>query len=320
MTENNRANRWKGITDTFRSQAILQAFAIIGVLYLLVFCYIPMVGIIITFKDYHLASGLPGFFTSKWVGFKWFVEFFNDLNFWPIIRNTVCISILKLIFTFPIPILFALTLNEISNQKGKKLVQTVSYMPHFISWVVVSGLLFSFLNEQNGLINQILTITGIIDNPVAFLAEPNYFWGLLVISDIWKEMGWWTILFLAAIAGIDPVLYEAAIVDGAGRWQRIVRITLPSIKGTVIVILILSLGNLFGGGLGGSNFEQCYLLGNSVNINVSEILQTYSLKIGLAQGRYSFAAAIGLLQSVISLLLVYVSNSLAKRLSGTGLF
>jgi putative aldouronate transport system permease protein len=318
--ESNKANRWRKITSTFRSQAVLQALAIIGVLYLLVFCYVPMIGIIIAFKDYHLSSGLPGFFTSKWVGLKWFVELFNDMNFLPIIRNTVCISILKLIFTFPIPILFALTLNEISNQKGKKIVQTVSYMPHFISWVVVSGILFSFLNQQNGLINQMLVNTGIINNPVSFLAEPDYFWGMLVISDIWKEMGWWTILFLAAITGIDPVLYEAAIVDGAGRWQRIVRITLPSIKSTIIVILVLSLGNLFGGGLGGSNFDQCYLLGNSVNINVSEILQTYSLKMGLAQGRYSFAAAVGLLQSLISLLLVYVSNLLAKKLSGTGLF
>lgn len=303
-----------------KSQAWLQGFALMGILYLIIFSYIPMVGIIIAFKDFRLASGIIGFFTSKWVGFKWFNEFFTDITFWPIIRNTISISLLKIVFTFPIPILFAITINEVRNQKVKRVVQTVSYLPHFISWVVVSGMIFSFLNEQNGLINQVLIRFGLIDKAIPFLADPKYFWPMLVISDVWKEMGWWAIIFLAAIAGIDPTLYEAAVVDGAGRMRRIISITLPSIKGTIIIVLILSLGNLFGGGLGGSNFDQAYLLGNPVNNSVSEILQTYTLRMGLAQGRYSYATAIGLLQSVISLILIYSSNFFAKKASGVGLF
>jgi putative aldouronate transport system permease protein len=303
-----------------KSQAWLQGFALMGILYLIIFSYIPMVGIIIAFKDFRLASGIIGFFTSKWVGFKWFNEFFTDITFWPIIRNTISISLLKIIFTFPIPILFAITINEVRNQKVKRVVQTVSYLPHFISWVVVSGMIFSFLNEQNGLINQVLIRVGLVDKALPFLADPKYFWPMLVISDVWKEMGWWAIIFLAAIAGIDPTLYEAAVVDGAGRMRRILSITLPSIKGTIIIVLILSLGNLFGGGLGGSNFDQAYLLGNPVNNSVSEILQTYTLRMGLAQGRYSYATAIGLLQSVISLILIYSSNFFAKKASGVGLF
>jgi len=267
-----------------------------------------------------LASGFLGFFTSEWVGFKYFIEFFNDLNFWNIIRNTFVISILKLIFTFPVPVIFAITLNEVRNPGIKKVVQTVSYLPHFISWVVVSGILFSFLNQQNGLINQILVLTGAVDTPISFLADPQYFWPMVVISDIWKEMGWWAIIFLAAITGIDQQLYEAALVDGANRMQRIWHITLPNIKSTIMIVLILSLGNLFGGGLGGSNFDQCYLLGNAVNNDVSEIIQTYVLTMGLAQGRYSFATAIGLLQSVLSLILIYTSNYITNKLSGVGLF
>lgn len=315
----NKKNK-KSIAKQFRLQIYLQVFALMGIAYLIVFSYIPMFGIIIAFKNYKLTSGIMGFFTSEWVGLEYFKEFFTDINFGPIVRNTVVISVLKLIFTFPLPILFAIAINEVKNQKWKRLVQTVSYLPHFISWVVVSGIIFSFLNEQNGLINQILVLLNIREKGIPFLAEPKYFWGMLVISDVWKELGWWAIIFLAAIAGVDPTLYEAAVVDGAGRMRRIWHITLPSIKGTIIIVLILSLGNLFGGGLGGSNFDQCYLLGNPVNHSVSEILQTYSLKMGLAQGRYSFATAIGLLQSVISLVLIYSSNKTASKLSGVSLF
>ncbi|NLO82098.1 MAG: sugar ABC transporter permease [Clostridiales bacterium] len=301
-------------------QIYRQVFVWMGMLFLFIFSYIPMVGIIIAFKDYKLATGFTGFFTSQWVGFKYFIEFFNELNCWQIVRNTVVISLLKLVFTFPVPIILAITLNEVRRARLKRVVQTVSYLPHFISWVVVSGILFSFLNSQNGLLNQVLLLLGITEEPLSFLSEPKYFWPMLVISDIWKGMGWWAIIFLAAITGVDLQLYEAAIVDGAGRLQRIWYITLPSIKGTIMIVLILSLGNLLGGGLGGSNFDQCYLLGNPVNYEVSEIIQTYVLKMGLAQGRYSFAAAIGLLQSVISLILIYSSNYTANKISGVGLF
>nr|WP_256992527.1 ABC transporter permease subunit [Paenibacillus sp. XY044] len=310
----------KRVWRRLRQQKFYQISVLIGIAYLLVFAYVPMVGLIIAFKNFKLSSGIPGFFTSEWVGFKWFLEFYHDISFWQIIRNTVVISLLKILFTFPIPILFAIALNEVRKEGLKRFAQTASYLPHFISWVVVSGMLFSFLNSQNGVVNQLLMAVGLIDKPMSFLASASYFWPLLVLSDIWKEMGWWTIIFLAAIAGVDPTLHEAAVVDGAGRLQRIMYVTLPSIKTTIIVVLILALGNLFGGGLGGSNFEQAYLLGNPVNNSVSEIIQTYTLKMGLAQGRYSYATAIGLIQSVISLTLILVSNYSAKKASGVGLF
>lgn len=302
----------------FKAQGMLQVFALMGVLYLIVFNYLPMFGIILAFKDYHIVTGIKGFFTSKWVGLRWFNEFFNDIEFWPVVRNTIVLSILKLIFTFPVPIILALVLNEVRNNKIKRITQTASYLPHFVSWVVVSGMIFSFGNVQDGLLNQVRIAIGL--KPISILSDPKYFMTMCVISSVWKEMGWWTIIFLAAIAGIDPTLYEAAVVDGAGRLRRIWNITLPQIKGTIIIVLILSLGDLFGGGLGGSNFDQAYLLGNTVNHSVSEILQTYTLNMGLAEGRFSYATAIGLIQSVISLALIYFSNLIAKKTSGYGLF
>ncbi|MCI9226126.1 MAG: sugar ABC transporter permease [Acutalibacter sp.] len=291
-----------------------------GVAFLLVFCFVPMFGIIIAFKDYKLTQGILGFFTSDWVGLKWFSEFYHDLVFWPTIRNTISMSLLKLVFTFPVPIIFALAVNEVRISPVKRTVQTISYLPHFISWVVVSGMLFSFLNEQNGLLNQALLGMGVIDKPISFLSGPQYFLPIVVISDIWKEMGWWAIIFLAAITSVDLSMYEAAKVDGAGRLKQIWHITLPSIKGTIVIVLIMSIGNLFGGGISGSNFDQAYMLGNVANNSVSEILQTYTLKMGLSQGRFSYATAISLMQSIISLILVSSSNWVSNKLTGTGLF
>lgn len=303
-----------------RQQWMLQAFALMGMLFLLIFSYIPMTGIVLAFNNYKPKLGLAGFFTSKWVGLKWFREFLSDPMFWPIFGNTIALSLLKLAFSFPLPILFALALNEMRRQGVKRVIQTVSYLPHFLSWVIVHGILVSFLNSNSGVINQLMLRLGLISESLPFLSAPQYFWGLATVSDIWKEMGWWAIIFLAAIAGVDVSMYEAAIVDGAGRMQRIGYITLPSIRPTIVVVLILSLGNLLGGGLGGSNFEQSYLMGNASNYSTSEVLQTYTLRIGLVDGRFSFAAAVGLVQSVISVLLVTVSNFVAVRTSGTGLF
>lgn len=279
-----------------------------------------MVGIVLAFNNFKPKLGVIGFFTSPWVGFKWFREMFTDITFWPIFKNTLALSLMKLIFAFPLPIVFALCLNELTNIKVKRVVQTVSYLPHFISWVVVHGILVSFLNTNNGVINQLLVKMGVVKTGLSFLSQPKYFWAMAVISDIWKEMGWWAIIFLAAIAGVDPSLYEAATVDGAGRFQRILKITLPSIQPTIVVVLVLSLGGLMSGGLGGSNFEQSYLLGNSSNYSASQVLQKYTLEVGLTNGRYSYATAVGLMQSCISVFLVVSSNFAAKRISGSGLF
>ena len=303
-----------------KQQWMLQVFALMGMAFLIVFSYIPMVGIVLAFNNYKPKLGLMGFFTSQWVGFKWFREFLTDSQFWPIFRNTVVLSLLKLVFSFPLPIIFALTLNEMRLMKVKRVIQTVSYLPHFISWIIVQGILVSFLNSSNGVVNNVLKTWGFTENSIPFLSSAKYFWGVAVISDIWKEMGWWAIIFLAAIAGVDVSLYEAATVDGASRMQRILHITLPTIRSTIVVVLILSLGNLLGGGIGGSNFEQSYLLGNKANYTTSQVLQTYTLDVGLMNGRYSYAAAVGLMQSLISVFLVVTSNYVAVKLTDSGLF
>ena len=304
----------------FKRQRTLHLFVWIGILYLLVFAYTPMFGILMAFKNYTIVQGIKGIFTSSWAGFKYFIEFYNDYKFYDIVRNTLVLSFLKVIFTFPIPILFAIMLNEAKNMAFKRVVQTASYLPHFISWVVVLGLSFTFFSSNVGLINQLLLDWGWIDKPLPLLTSPNYFWGLAVGSAMWKEAGWWAIIFLAAIAGINPTLYEAAQIDGAGRLARIWHITLPGIRGTVVVVLILTIGSILGGGLVGSNFDQAFLMGNAGNNDTSEIVQTYAFKVGLAQGRYSYAAAIDLVQSVISVILIFTSNAIARKVSGTSLF
>jgi putative aldouronate transport system permease protein len=303
----------------FWKQRYIQLFALAGIAFIIVFNFIPMFGIIISFKDYRLSSGIKGMFTSRWVGLRYFIEFFTDYNSAAIIRNTIVMSVTKLLFTFPLPILLALTLNEIKSPLFKRFVQTASYLPYFISWVIVAGFCQIFL-QANGVINSLLMAIGVTESNIAFYVTPKYFLPMVIITSIWKDTGWWAILFLASIATIDPTLYEAASMDGVGRLKRIWYITLPSIQGTITVVLIIALGNLLGGGLSGSNFEQGWLLGTPGNAEVSEILQTYIMKIGLSRARYSYAAAMGFIQSVISLLLILASNYGAKKISGDGLF
>ena len=300
----------------FKEQTTLQILALICMVFLFIFNYIPMVGLTMAFNNFKPKLGLMGFFTSKWVGLKWFIELFNDSAFWPLLVNTISLSALRIFFTFPTPILFALALNEVGNMGIKRVVQTVSYLPHFISWVVTQGILVSFLNMQNGVLQQMMLNFGWVDEAVPIMTSAKYFWGMYILTDIWKETGWSAIIFLAAITGVDPTLYEAAVVDGASRMQRIWHITLPSIKGTISIMLIMSLGGLIGGAM----FEPCYLLYNFLNASKSEILQTYTLKVGLTQGRYSYGTAVGLFQSVISIILVLISNQVSKWISGIGLF
>lgn len=318
-TQNNTTDNIYSPSRLFKKQFSLQLFVLLGILYLFIFNFIPMFGLIMGFKNYDIVTGVKGIFTSEWVGLKYFIEFVNDINFGRLVKNTVGISLLKMIFTFPLPIIFAIMLNEMGSVKFKKLVQTCSYLPHFISWVIISGISFRFLSSS-GIINSLLISLGIVNEAVPFLNSPDMYWGLAVFLDVWKEMGWWTIVFLAAIVGVNQDLNEAAAIDGAGRLKRIWHITLPCIKPTVVTVLILALGNLFGGGLSGSNFEQSYLLGNSMNSSSSDIIQTYVFNVGLSQGRYAYATAVGLIQSVISLILIFSSNFVSKKISGNGLF
>jgi len=304
----------------FRKQASLQAFVLLGMAFLLVFSFAPLFGVIMAFKDYKISTGIAGIFTSEWVGLRYFHEMINDYMFPTLVRNTLAISLLKLVFSFPVPILLAIMINEVRNSVVKRFVQTVSYLPHFISWVVVVGMSYAFFSTEYGLINDALTSLGIISQPLDILTNPDSFWGLVVGSAIWKEAGWWTIIFLAAIAGIDPTLYEAAEMDGAGRLKRIWHVTLPGMKSSIVVVLILSIGSMLGGGLVGSNFEQAMLLGNSINSDKSQIIQTYAFNVGLAEGRFAFATMIDLVQSIISVFLILTSNYIARRVSGTGLY
>ena len=322
-TGNTLSKRFDRGMKRFWAQRYLQIFAMLGFVFLLVFCYVPMAGLVIAFKNYKISTGFNGFFTSEWAaqgGFKNFLDLFKASAFPMVMRNTLVLSLLKLVFSFPAPIIFAIALNEVSSMRFKKLVQTVSYLPHFISWVVVYGLVFTFLNTSSGVVNRVLVESGMMPKAVDFLASPDYYWTLAVVTDIWKELGWWSIIFLAAIAGIDQSLYEAAVTDGAGRLRRIWHITLPSIKGTIMVVLILAVGSLMTGGMGGSNFEQAFLMGNKVNYEASAVLGYYVYETGLVNLRYSYATAAGLFQSLISLILVFTSNYLSKKTSGYGLF
>lgn len=302
----------------FRKQLPLQMFVLSGMVYLLIFNFIPMFGIIMAFKDYDITMGVTGIFTSEWVGLKHFWEFIHDYNFGMLVKNTIGISLLKLIFTFPLPILFAIMLNEIRAVRFKKILQTCSYLPHFVSWVIISGIALQFLGGT-GVVNALLMKLHLISEPIGFLSNPDLYWGFAVGSDVWKEMGWWTIIFLAAIVGVNQDLYEAAEIDGATRLQKIWYITLQCIKPTIVVVLIMTLGNLFGGGLSGSNFEQSYLFKNPMNSSASNIIQTYVFEVGLSKGRYAYATAVGLIQSLISLVMVFASNKIAKKLTGVGL-
>jgi putative aldouronate transport system permease protein len=303
-----------------RKQLTLQIFVWLGIAFLLIFSYTPMFGIVIAFKDYRISSGISGMFTSSWVGLRYFNEMINDYNFPKLVRNTLELSILKLVFSFPVPILLAIMLNEVRHSFLKRIVQTFSYLPHFISWVIVVSISYAFFSSEVGLINEVLQSLHLIKEPIRFMTDPDKFMGLAVSTAIWKEAGWWTIIFLAAIAGIDPLLYEAAEMDGAGRIKRIWHVTLPGMKGAIVVLMILSIGSILGGGLVGSNFEQALLLGNALNSEKSMILQTYAFNVGLAQGRFAFATAIDLVQSIIAVTLVLSSNAIAKRLSGSSLY
>ena len=304
----------------FIRQGQLQLFALTGMAVLILFSYIPLFGVVIAFKNYTINQGFSGILSSKWVGLQYFREFFEYYRFQEILINTIALSIWKLIFTFPAPILLAVLLNEIRCLKFKKAVQTVSYLPNFISWILVYTVANAFLNADIGVVNNFLRDVGLIEQPIPFLTSPNWFCKVAVFLAVWKNSGYWAIIFLAAIAGVSPQLYEAAKIDGAGRIQRIIHITLPGIRSAIITVLILSIGSLLGGGMGGSNFEQSYIFGNSINNSASEIIQTYAFKMGLSEGRFAYATAVDLIQSMISVTLILISNKVAKKFTGEGIF
>lgn len=314
-----RGQPGEGILRLLWKQRQFQAFVLVGMGFVLVFNYLPMFGLLMAFKKYDITDGIGGVFTSPWVGLQYFREFIKDYKTGTIVTNTLAMSLSKLVLTYPMPILLALVLNEIKITGLKRVAQTVSYLPYFISWVIVAGFCTIFLGTE-GVVNGAGVGLGLLKRRLPFLTGPQYFLPIVLVTAIWKDMGWWAIVFLASIASIDPQLYEAAQIDGAGRLKRIWHITLPGMSGTITIVTILAIGNLLGGGLSGSNFEQAYLLGNAGNMDVSDIIQTYVMRIGIIQNRYSYAAAVGLIQSVLSVCLIYTSNLVAGKISGHSLF
>ena len=269
----------------------------------LLFRYVPMAGIVIAFKKYNLVDGLFG---SPWVGFTYFERLFNSPQFYRVLKNTVVISLLKVLIGFPGPIIFALMLNEIANLRGKKIFQTISYLPHFVSWVVVGGLIRDLLS-QRGIVNYLTGLFGA--DPVIFLQQEEMFVPILILSMIWKNVGWGSIIYLAAISSIDPQLYEAAALDGAGRIQRIRHVTLPSIVHVIVILFLLRIGDIMEAG-----FDQIFNLYNPLVYSVADIIDTYVFRTGITDFQYSYAAAVDLFKNLTGLILLLIVNYGTKRL------
>lgn len=280
------------------------------VLYYIIFKYVPMYGSIIAFQDFRVAKGIGG---SDWVGLKHFIAFFDSVYFFRVLKNTLLISLYNLVFGFPVPILFAILLNEIRNRLFKSVVQTISYLPHFISLVVICGLIISF-TSRDGVINSLIAFFG--GERSALLGDPANFRTIYVTSQIWQEMGWSSIIYLAALSGINPEIYEAAKVDGAGRFRQIWSITLPSLVPVIMILLILRIGGMMEVG-----FEKIILLYNPNTYETADVISSFVYRKGLAEGaEYSFTTAVGLFQAVINFILLVGANTLSRRLSGNRLW
>ncbi|MCR2807008.1 ABC transporter permease [Paenibacillus soyae] len=285
-----------------------------GLLLIFVFAYLPMYGVLTSFMDYSIFSR-GNIWVNPWVGFKHFQMFFESPEFFNVMRNTIVISLLKFVIGFPAPIVLALMLNEIRHLMFKRIVQTLTYLPHFMSWVIVGGLTIAMLSTENGSVNLLLEKIRLVDEPVNFLSMKEYFWSILVSANVWKEIGFGSIVYLAAISGVDPHLYEAADIDGASKFKQIYLITIPTIMPVIVIFMILSIGNLLNAG-----FEDILILAtNPVLRPVSDVIDTYVYRVGLSNFRYSYATAVGLFKAVISIGLLTMANYLARR-SGNSLW
>lgn len=280
------------------------------ILYFVVFKYIPMYGIQIAFKDYMVTKGVLG---SPWVGFKHFTRFFNSADFLLVLKNTIGISLYGLVVGFPLPIIIALMLNQLTSKRYKKFVQTIIYAPHFISTVVLVGMMLIFLSPRYGIVNKLIQVFG--GESIFFMGKREYFKSIFVLSGVWQNTGWGTIIYLAALAGISPDLHEAAIVDGANKWQRIRYIDIPGILPTAITLLILNAGSMLSVG-----FEKVFLMQNSINRTTSEVISTYVYKQGLLSSQFSYSTAVGLFDALINLIILISVNKLARKFSETSLW
>lgn len=295
----------KGWKTAFWKNRYLLLLLLPGLAYFIIFKYVPMFGLLMAFQDYSLKGGILG---SQWVGLAQFRSLFAGEDFLLVLRNTVKISLLKLLFGFPAPVILALMFNELRDSAFKKVAQTVSYIPHFFSWVVMGGMITTLLSPSVGFVNAIIQALGF--QPIYFVADPKYFVGVLVVSDVWKEMGWNSVIYLAALTSVNYELHEAAIIDGASRIKRIIHISLPCIMPTVVTMLILKVGGVLEAG-----FDQILNMYNTAVYDVSDIIDTYTYRMGIGNYQYSFSAAAGMFKSVIGLVLVLITNALAKKIS-----
>jgi putative aldouronate transport system permease protein len=298
------------------NDVILLAMASLSLVFLAVFAYAPLYGLVLAFKagDGYL-NILNAIQNAPWNGFENFAYFLTDPDFKSIMLNTIGLNVLQLLINFPAPIIFAILMSELLGDRFKKAVQTVTFFPHFISWVIFGGIFLSLLDYDTGIVNNLLVDLGIIKNPVDILGEPKYFWGLIITTSILKGLGWGSVIYVAAISGIPHELYEAAKIDGANRWHKIWYITVPSIMPTVTLFFILSIAGLLNNGI-----EHLWVFQNANNIIRSEVLDTFIYKFGIPRWRYSYATALGLFKSVISLFLLVTGNAVLKKITGKGIY
>lgn len=291
---------------------MIYLFLIPAIIWYAVFCYYPMYGLLLSVKEFKYSLGIM---KSPWVGLKWFRNFLSDGQFYLVLGNTVKITALKLLVGFPAPILFAVLINEIRSHGFKRVVQTLSYLPYFVSWVVAAALLTKLLSPYSGLVNDLRLMMDPQAEPIFYLGEPKYFYPVVILTDLWKNIGWNSIIYIAAISNIDPNLYEAAEIDGAGRIGRIWHITLPAIRPTIAVLLIMSMSGILNAG-----FDQIYLLQQPSTLQVAEVIDTYVLKKGIQQAQFEYATAIGMFKSLISLVVVVSVNWIVRKLSEVSLW
>lgn len=297
------------LSDGIRRDKYLLLLLAPGLILTIIYKYIPMGGIVIAFKNYNIFKGIMA---SPWVGFKNFTDVFNSPDFMEVFTNTILISIYKMAVGFPVPIILALMLNELRNKYYKNTIQTILYLPYFISWVVVYGMMLSLFSTSGGMILEVFKLFGA--EPFNILTKPQYFRAILVLSDVWKNAGWGTIIYLAALSNVDQELYEAAFIDGANRWKQLWNITIPSITSVIVVLLILNVGFLLDAG-----FDQIIVMQNDLVKRVSDIFDTYVYRTGLTRGQYSMSTAIGLFKSVVALILILGTNKIAKCFGEEGL-
>ncbi len=290
--------------ELFRDR-YLYLMLVIPIAYFIIFKYIPILGTVIAFKDYRINDGIFG---SAWVGFKYFSKLATSSDFYKIFKNTLVLSVSNIGFSFPIPIILAILLNELGNLKFKKTVQSILYIPHFISWIVLGSIITAMLSPSTGVINKIIELCG--GEAIYFLADKKWWRIVYVLSTIWQSAGWNTILYLAAITGIDAELYNAAMIDGANKWQQILHITLPGIAGTVCIVLVMRMGSVLS-----LSFDQIYALQNDMVIDISDVISTYEYRLGLLNMQYSYTTAIGLFKGVIGLILVAATNMIVNKIS-----